>query len=242
MQRHHQTQALLLKSDALGETHRLGTFLSADLGLFRATFFGARSPNSRLGALAVPFQHLELWLYHQPVKNYWKVTDAREILPLDGLRQDLERYLAACLWAELALYSHAEGDWAASYQHLAEALTLLNSWPPSEVRPLNIQFCLRWVAFLGYPVTFHDAKSDKIGEKKHIIVEPESLGALIRSPLGEYPPVNNPALVEDRIFQYLEEVLGRTLLTLKSWRQAHGAQRPKGDANDLNEKKEGAAT
>lgn len=218
MQRDHRTSALLLKSESLGEQHRLGTFLSADLGLFRAALFGARSLNSKLGAMAVPFQHLELWLYHQPVKNYWKVNDARPIGDWDGLRQDLDRYFAACLWAELALFSHAEGDWGASYRLMAESLTLLNSWPGTEVRMLNIQFCLRWVTFLGFPLDESSPNRYKTAEKSLLKVDDSTLSGLVHSPLGDYEPIQDLGLVEEGIFRYLEEVMGRPLLTLKTWR------------------------
>lgn len=223
MQRNYHTQALLIKSEPLGDSHRKGTFLAPDLGLFQAAFFGARSLHSKLGPFAVPFQHLELWLYHQPVKNFWKVLDAREIQPLEGIRADLRRFYTASLWAELALYSHAEGDWQTSYRLLTEGLTLLAFWPSPEVRLLNLQFCLKWVTFLGFAGDFSSSMAYKLTDFNHDNNEEwEKTKAtrffdFVHEPLGRYQALEDIYSVEKALFHYLRELLGRQLLSLTGW-------------------------
>lgn len=212
----------MLKSEPLGETHRLGHFLSPDLGLFRAALFGARSLHSKLGPYAVPFQHLEVWLYHQAQRDSWKVTEAREVEALEGLRNGLQRFFAASVWAELALHSHSGGDWESSYRVLAGGFSLLSRWPEAEVRALSVQFCLKWVHFLGYPFDWNAVSRDRSRAVRDIL---EGGGTVwlrdqVAAPLGEYAPCAELPLVETEVFRYLEQVLGRSLQSVRAWRQS----------------------
>lgn len=222
MQRHYRTRALLLKSEPLGESHRLGHFLSPDLGLFRAALFGARNLHSKLGPYAVPFQHLEVWLYHQAQRDFWKVTEAREVEALEGLRDGLERFFAASVWAELALYSHSGGDWESSYRVLAGGLSLLSRWPEAEVRPLCVQFCLKWVQFLGYPFDLNAVSRDRSRAVRDILERGSAdwLRDQVAAPLGEYGLCAELPLVETEVFRYLEQVVGRPLQSVRAWRQS----------------------
>lgn len=222
MSRTVRTQALVLKVDPFGEAHRLGTLLTQDQGLLTAAFFGAASPRGRLHALAEAPRHLEVWLYRQPVRDLWKVNEAEEVQPLEGLRGSVERFHAAHMWAELVRKTQAGGDPDAAFGLLLEALLILDAWPPQEVRALNLQFCLKWLEFCGL---------DSVGGDPAVGEDGGPIRAWCRQAVhldwGQAPEADWEAL-EAWFFPRLEAAVGRPILSIRGWQGMMGGKAMRG--------------
>ena len=100
------TSAIVIRRERMGESHKDLVLLTADLGLVRATAYGAWKMHSTLRTGSEPFAHSLARLYHDPVRNTYKVTDLEVRESFDGLRADLGRIEAASLWAEVVLEVH----------------------------------------------------------------------------------------------------------------------------------------
>ena len=101
--------AVVLKSARMGEIHRSVTLLTPRRGVVWATAHGAGKAASKLKAAAIPFACVTAYLYHDPVRDSFKVTDV-EPLDLHGaIRADLGKFFTASLWVEIVLRSHGGG-------------------------------------------------------------------------------------------------------------------------------------
>jgi DNA repair protein RecO (recombination protein O) len=101
LKRHLKTQALILAGRDLGESDRIITLLSRDFGRFSAVAKGAKRSTKRFAGTLELFSLVEVCA----------VDSGRELLHLDScdllepypaLRQDVQRYAAACYLCELA--------------------------------------------------------------------------------------------------------------------------------------------
>lgn len=149
MQRNRLTSGIILSSHRYGEYHKSLDILSEDEGLFRAVAYGALKGKSRLSGVSEAFTEGSVYLYHDPVKDRYKVN---EIDPLDsheGLRNNLDRFYIASFWAEFVIKSFAGGgDFAALYKVLHGALTALEK--TEEYDAVNVHFIWRYLALLGF--------------------------------------------------------------------------------------------
>ncbi|GHU99231.1 recombinase RecO [Spirochaetia bacterium] len=132
----------------MGEANREVTFLTAEEGLLRATVFGG--PKSKLRAYAAPYHQGTLWLYHDPVKDYRKVTDFDVQIWRPGLRELYDRSMAASAVAETILAAHGGGgNWKDALTLAAGALDALNTTDEHTSRRIVIHFLWNWADILG---------------------------------------------------------------------------------------------
>ncbi|GEM_PF-4176067 len=222
MDRSQHTTALLIKHYPLGEQNRGVVLLCPDYGLIRATVFGARSQKSRLGPLSSPFRHLEVWLYHQPAADNWKVSDWKELHDFSTVRDNVGRFYAASLWAELLILGHAGGDPEGAYRFLLEAYLLLSKWPVEGIRSLSLHYCVRWLSFLGSPFEKNEDNSSKnTPESDYSSDGGQVLSWLLHAGLSGLGTLETPFSIESAervVFQRLHEIMGREILTLRDWK------------------------
>ncbi|MBN1836828.1 MAG: DNA repair protein RecO [Spirochaetales bacterium] len=143
------TPAIVLRKTRMGEIHRSLTLLTPGQGLVQAVAHGAYKMNSRLRPCE-PFSIIKAYLYHEPVKNQYKLTDAEVLELLEGVRASVLRYYAASLWAEVALKSFGAGEsFGELYRLLHDALLLLDRLPEEREGLLMVQFVMRFLALSG---------------------------------------------------------------------------------------------
>ncbi len=118
MSRTYKAVGINLKSMPLGESDRLLTILTQELGLIRAVASGARKHNSKLGGRSGLFVVNELLLAKG--RSLDKITQAETIESYPGLSQDLGKLAASQYLAEMILAQ------ALSEQPQAELFCLLN--------------------------------------------------------------------------------------------------------------------
>ncbi len=151
------TEAIVLRKTRVSEMHKGLTLLTPRRGLVQALAYGAYKIRSRFRSASEPYNHLKVYLYHDPVKDQYKITDMEVLDLFDGLRGDLPKFYAASLWAEAALKSYGAGeDSPELYGLLLGALRQLDRAAAEEVGAVSVQFLWRFMHLLGLMPDFGD--------------------------------------------------------------------------------------
>lgn len=169
------TKALVIKEQSVGESDRLVTLLTSDLGIIKAFVKRAKIMNSRLNAATSLFAYSDMVLYKG--KSSYNVNSAEPIEMFFDLRRDIDRLALAQYIAELS------GELIAAEQPNEELLRLvLNSFyllctGKRKNMQIKAVFEIRALALTGYmpsPIAcevcgtyetdpmFFDAKEGKI--------------------------------------------------------------------------------
>ena len=144
------TEAVVLRKTRVGEIHKSLTLFSRDTGLVKAMAHGAFKIKSRLRTTSEPFHVVRAYLYHDPVRDQYKITDMESLSALDGIRSSVQRYYAASLWAEVVIRSYGGGEnFPLLYDLLVGALKLLDPAPDRLVPLLTAQVLFRFLDLLG---------------------------------------------------------------------------------------------
>ncbi|MFW5801965.1 MAG: DNA repair protein RecO [Spirochaeta sp.] len=150
MQRDQCFTAIILSQRPVGEIHAGVTLLTEYQGMVSAIAHGVHSARGSLRGKIAPFTIAEFDLYHDPVKNRSKITDVVIETQLPGIRENIERYFTASLWAEIILKTHGGGEASSFvYSLLYESLHSLSMCDPRDIRRRSIQFLLRWLDGVG---------------------------------------------------------------------------------------------
>jgi DNA repair protein RecO (recombination protein O) len=148
MSRNLSYHALILRSRLSGESNRDVWLLSQEAGLLRVTVFGG--PRSRLRSYASPFHSGQAWVYHDPVKNTFKLSDFDVSSWRPGLREMYERAVAADAVAETMLASHGGGgNWGSALSLAEETLDSLAEADEETCARIVLWFLWQWTDFLG---------------------------------------------------------------------------------------------
>jgi DNA repair protein RecO (recombination protein O) len=151
MQRSSTTPAIVLRKARVGEIHKALTLLTPERGLVQAMAYGALKIGSRMSTVSEPFHLLKAWLYHDPVRDQYKLTDAESLAAHDELRRSVAKFYTASLWAEACLRSFGGGQESdALFGLLAEGLRLLDLAPEGGELRLSAQFLARFLAIAGH--------------------------------------------------------------------------------------------
>ena len=139
-----------MRKTRVGEIHKSLTLFSRQRGLINAMAHGAYKIKSRLRMTSEPFHVVRAYLYHDPVRDQYKITDMESLAALDGIRASVRRYYAASLWAEVVIRSYGGGEnFPLLYDLLVAALRMLNPAPDRLVPLLSCQYLLRFLDLLG---------------------------------------------------------------------------------------------
>jgi DNA repair protein RecO (recombination protein O) len=146
--------ALILRSRPSGEANRDVWLLSREAGLLRVTVFGG--PKSRLRSYASPFHSGLAWVYHDPVKNTFKLGDFDVSSWRPGLREMYERAMSADAVAETILASHGGGgNWERALKIAQDALDALEAADEETCARIVLWFLWQWTDFLGLRPEFN---------------------------------------------------------------------------------------
>lgn len=149
MGRNLQTDGVVLHVYRVAEYHKGLVILSPDLGIFHATAFGAYKGKSKLSGVSEPFTEGRMFLYHDPVKDRYKVSEIAPVRTHHGLRYDLDRYYTALFWTELIMKSFAGGEeFEALFRFFSGSLQVLEATDDTEA--VLIQFVWRYIGLTGF--------------------------------------------------------------------------------------------
>lgn len=154
MNRNDSFRAVILTNRRVGEIHRLVTMLAEERGLVRAMAHGAYSQRGKLKGTTTPFTYGTCYLYTNPVKDQHKITDFDVADDFAAVKENIERFYTASLWAEVLLKSYAAGDEYGQgtgevLSLLVSALEMLAAASKDQVTAISLQFLWRYVALNG---------------------------------------------------------------------------------------------
>jgi DNA repair protein RecO (recombination protein O) len=153
MQRFSNCRALVLKVKSSGESDREAALLTEDAGVVYARLYGG--PKSRLRSHVSVFNSGIVYLYHDPVRNSYKISDfdVREWRP--AIRESYEATMAAYELSETLLKSYGSGgDWRAVLD-LAETVLdcIAGAIPADAVLDTAVSYFLwHYLGFLGLDI------------------------------------------------------------------------------------------
>jgi len=152
----YRDEAVVLRTQKLGEADRIATLLTRSHGKIRAVAKGVRRTSSRFGARLEPFTHVDLQLATGRTLDV--ITQAVTIAPYgERIAADYARYTAGTVLLETADRLVVEEKEPATQQHLllAGALRVLSSGEREPGLVLD-SFLLRSLAISGYAPSFED--------------------------------------------------------------------------------------
>lgn len=158
----YRDEAIVLRTQKLGEADRIATLLTRSHGKIRAVAKGVRRTSSRFGARLEPFSYVDLQLATGRTLDV--VAQAESIAAYgEGIVGDYARYTTGTVLLETADRLVVEEKEPATQQHLllAGALRVLSSGERSPGLVLD-SFLLRSLAISGYAPSFEDCA--KCGE------------------------------------------------------------------------------
>lgn len=149
MSRTLQTECIVLRKYRVGETHKGLVALTPERGILHAIAHGALRPGSRLSSGSEPLTLARVYLYHEPIKDSYTVTDLTVISPFQHLKADVQRFFTASLWVEILLRSLAGGMTDSTvFGLLRESLEALDAG--SETGYADLQFQWRYLGHAGF--------------------------------------------------------------------------------------------
>lgn len=150
MGRNLTLRAVILRNYRIGEIHKGIVLFTDSAGLVSAIAHGALSPKGRLRGVTDPFCTGYAYLYHDPVKDSYKVTDFDVRSYFSGLRDSVTRYYTANLWAEVILKSHGGGVSSKElFSLFFNALTALDDADDRAAKRVSAAYLWRYLDLVG---------------------------------------------------------------------------------------------
>jgi DNA repair protein RecO (recombination protein O) len=144
------TPAIVLSALKYSESSKIVRLATRDLGVQSAIAKGARRPRSRFGAALQLLSDGQAHLYvreHRELHTLAAFDLAR--VPV-RLAEDLDRYAAASVMAEIMVRFAPADAHAESFDTLRDALAALEAADPVDVRTLGIRAVWQLVSVLGF--------------------------------------------------------------------------------------------
>ena len=149
MKRIQRSELIVIKSEKSGENHRLVTMFTENMGLIRALAFGAAGSKSSMRATTTPFCLGDGELYHDPVKNLWRISHLNGKNLYDGIRENLKRFYTVSFLSEIILKSYGGGD-ERVYSLFSKTLKMIDqSTSDREVEKLLVLYLWRYLWMNG---------------------------------------------------------------------------------------------
>ena len=170
---------LVLKTRRQGDYDKQLILFSGELGLVYASVYGAYRSRSRLAGSTEQFTRLKAYLYHNPVKNSWKVSDAEVLDQYSGLRGSLEKIMAASVGAEIIMRTEAAGgEGERLYRILLALFHYLDNGSDEDIDYLLIQFLQRYIEISGSMPDLSSCPEcgREIGKEADIVFSPDAPG------------------------------------------------------------------
>ena len=148
MTRFSACPALVLRMRPCGESNREAFFLTAGMGITRAFVYGG--PKSRLRSYVSPFHSGGLYLYHDPVRDSYKVTDFDVRRWRPGIRENYDRTMTAVAITETVLAGFGGGcDWNEALDQTNDSLDALDGAVGPAYLRILVHFLWKWAKLTG---------------------------------------------------------------------------------------------
>ncbi len=151
MFRNNYLNAIVLKTYQVGEMHKGVMLLTPDNGIISAIAHGAKKIKNRFRSSTEQFCISKYYLYYNPVKKDYKITDIEPYKSFDKIRKSLSKFYTASLWVEIILRSFGGGENNSSvFNLLYESLNIIDNIPEEKVPYVSIQFIWRFIYLSGH--------------------------------------------------------------------------------------------
>jgi len=199
----------------MGDFHKTVIILSPEKGILNAVAHGAYKGKSRISSITDPFCVSNFELYHNPVKELWKISNCESIDLNSNIREHLNAVYNASFWSELILKSHASGaDYQWSYSILTSALSSLNACPDDGMM-ITMHFLYRFLIGSGFISDFSSCgHCGREREDSAVYFSPVEGCFLCRSCASSGLPAidgNSASYLEASLSVHLEEAVEKRL-------------------------------
>jgi DNA repair protein RecO (recombination protein O) len=192
MFRTSQLDAIILKTQRLGEMHRNVTLFNPEEGILTATAYGAFKTKTRLRPDTEAFNYIKAYLYFEPVKKSYKITDSECHLTFPAIRQSVAKLFTASLFAEIVLKSFGGGEAKPHiFNLLLDALKHTDQSTEQGLAYLIIQFLWRFLSITGF-----EPDLDTCALCRHKLSSSEPFYFLLNSALFVCPRCGKSARLE----------------------------------------------
>jgi len=184
----YRDEAIVLRTQKLGEADRIVTLLTREHGLVRAVAKGVRRTKSRFGSRLEPFMHIDLQLYRG--RNLDTITQVETLhRHADAIGQDYQLYTAGTAILETAQrLTESEEATMQQYLLLAACLTALAQHREPADLILN-SYLLRALAIAGWAPSFTEcAKCGRPGPHRSFAVIAGGAVCQVCRPPGSVAP------------------------------------------------------
>jgi DNA repair protein RecO (recombination protein O) len=160
MGRNLTSRAVVLRNRRVGEFHKGIDLFTEQYGIVHAIAYGAYKGTGKLTGVTDPFSSIFAYIYVNPVKQQYKISDVECYDQFVAIRTTLDKYYHASLWAEVLLKSFGGGEHSSRlFTLLLEALTLLEREGQERISYLTIQFLWHYIITLGFKPTLSHCDS-----------------------------------------------------------------------------------
>lgn len=147
-ERNERFEALILRAKETPQGTRVVSILGGEAGLLDAFVFGGAKGGLR--SSATPYVYATLAVYHDPVKNYRKVTDIQVLESFSGLRTGYGKLMCAGAVAETILKTHAAGgEYSRSLALALDALRRMEGRADEDSLLILLAFLWETLSLLG---------------------------------------------------------------------------------------------
>ena len=187
-----RTDAVVLRILDYGETSRIATLFTHELGKLSVMARGARASKSRFGSTLEPLAYIQAIIYVKPSRDLQSLTDASHVRTFPVVRESLSGIRAGLGFVELTNALMQEGEPNSdAFALLVNALTHLNEHETPHLQ-LSLFFKLRLASILGYSPSFGKAEVEALGESGGIL-DLDS-GAMLPAENGEAKARHSPGI------------------------------------------------
>lgn len=153
MNRTKSSEAIVLSQKAAGENNTLVTLLTPSDGIVMATLYGG--PKSRLRSYITLWNRGIVWLYDNPQKNQVKITDFEVRKYHTTFSENLFKFYAASLAAEISIKTRAAGTPSSCFHLVGGFFDGMDLCGEEQSRLGLLRFLWRFLELLGVQPSSH---------------------------------------------------------------------------------------
>ncbi|MBR1640560.1 MAG: DNA repair protein RecO [Treponema sp.] len=153
MNRSKSQEAIVLSLRSSGENNTAVTLLTPEDGLIYATLYGG--PKSRLRSYVSQWNRGTVWLYQNPEKNQIKIQDFEVKKYHLSFSENLFKFYAASLAAELAIKTRAAGSPSQCFHLVGGFLDGMEVCNEEQSRLGMVRFLWRFLEIMGLQPPVH---------------------------------------------------------------------------------------
>ncbi len=145
------TEAIVLHARRHGDSSRIVTLYTRELGKVGVVAKGARTTKSAFGSAMEPLSHIRCTVYHRPMKDLHTVAKAELLHPMRRMGSHLELLRSGLLMCEYVIKTQKQEQADSTvFDLLSSALHRLNDEDPSTAYGVSVGFRCALANVMGF--------------------------------------------------------------------------------------------